>query len=342
MSAPYVREHRPLVLVLTGVAFVAMGVLVGCASSPDTEGVEEVPVPLNCSVESLNALGPSDIVFAFDNSLSSQHPSGFDIDGDGTVGEIRSSVFTDRGDSWLGVEVEAARKLIRNTAALDIRFSILTFSGFPFFSQRGLSSLAVGSRDAKERARLSRSRASLESALDQIMTLGSDGSANFYAGARRANQVLIEAKNQKRRKIVMYLSDTPGPLFLELGKPLRGGIGADVARATREAERNDIAFNTFGVTQKSGAWSGYTLGLIAQMTGGTYHAAIDPTRLYCHLVDSLVAMGQLEDEEAGAEITGDTATRDLPQSAVDEDSGLQTAPEADADFDAEHDRGEET
>lgn len=307
MSAPYVRARRPLALVLYRIVFVAMGVLVGCASSLDTEGVEEVPAPLNCSVEKLNALGPSDVVFAFDNSLSSQHPSGFDIDGDGTVGEIRSSVFTDRGDSWLGVEVEAARKLIRNTEDLDIRFSTLTFSGFPFFSRRGSLSLAVGSRDAKERARLTRSRSLLESALDQIMTLGSDGSPNFYAGARRANQVLIEAKNQKRRKIVMYMSDTPGPLFRELGKPLRGGIGADVARATREAERNDITFNTFGLTQKSGAWRGYSLGLIAQMTGGTYHAAIDPTRLYCHLVDSLVAMGELQDEEAGPEITGDSS-----------------------------------
>ncbi|MFB0976669.1 MAG: hypothetical protein QMC73_03310 [Myxococcota bacterium] len=307
MSAPYVREHRPLALVLNRVAVVAMGVLVGCASSPEMEGVEEVPVPLNCSVESLDALSPSDIVFAFDNSLSSQHPSGFDIDGDGTVGEIRSSVFTDRGDSWLGVEVEAARKLIRNTAALDIRFSIVTFADSLFVSQRGSLSLAVGSRDAKERAGLTRSRASLESALDQIMTLGSDGSPNFYAGARRANQVLIEAKNPKRRRIVMYFSDTPGPLFLELGKPLRGGIGVDVARATGEAERNDITFNTFGLTQKSGAWRGYTLGLIAQMTGGTYHAATDPTRLYCHLVDSLVAMGKLDDEEGSSQTTGDSA-----------------------------------
>lgn len=257
-------------------------------STREDEGAVKEAKVLDCSPESLGRLGPLDVAIAIDNSLSTQHPTGIDVDGDGTVGAVRASVFTDRGDSWLGAQVAAARPLIQNTSDYDVRFSIITYSGHPFLSRRKRSTRAVGPRDARIQAQMTDDVAALESALDGVMNAGSDGSASFYAGMRRASQSLIESEDPEResRKVVLFMSDTPGPVFHEDGK-LVGGLSARMAMATREATRHGIVFNTFGLTEQSDAWRGFTLGLMAPSTGGSYHVVDDPQQLYCHLVDAL-------------------------------------------------------
>ncbi|MBW2292192.1 MAG: VWA domain-containing protein [Deltaproteobacteria bacterium] len=275
--------------------------LMGCATPVDStrdEGDEEdqkrEAKVLDCSPESLGRLGPVDVAIAIDNSLSTQHPAGFDVDGDGTVGAVRASIFTDRDDSWLGAQIAAARPLIQNTSDRDVRFSIVTYSGYPFLSHRRRNTRAVGDRDAMIRAQMTDDVAELESALDAVMNAGSDGSANFYAGMRRAR---------------------PGPIFHEGGN-LVGGLSARMASAVREAKRNNIVFNTFGLTEQSDAWRGFSLGLIARPTGGTYHVVDDPRELYCHLVDALALAAKAHadpstalDEDTASAADGDASDK---------------------------------
>jgi hypothetical protein len=272
-----------------GPALVVAAMLLGCAAPVDTVGkVNRRPKLLDCSRESLARLGSLDVAIAIDNSLSTQHPAGFDVDRDGTVGGIKSSVFTDRGDSWLGAQIAAVRRLIRNASDYDVRFSIITYSGYPFLSHRKRSTRAVGDSHARIWVDMTGDVAALESALDDLVDRGSDGSASFYAGVRRASQSLIESQNpgRKRRKVALFISDTPGPVFHAHGEVV-GGITARMAVATREAKRNDIVFNSFGLTQDSETWRRFTLGLIGPATGGRYHSVENPKELYCYLVASL-------------------------------------------------------
>ena len=315
-------------------------VLCGCAtpveSTEEKPGESEEPMVLDCSPESLGRLGSLDVAIAIDNSLSTQHPTGYDADGDGTVGVIKtaftdrrdsSRVLTDRGDSWLGAQIAAVRPLIQNALAYDVRFSITTLSGQPFFSHRRRSTWAVGDRDARTLAAMTDDVAVLEKALDKIVRAGSDGSASFYAGMRRANQSLIEStdRDQKRRKIVLFISDAPGPLFRTSDGLIRGA-SARVAAATRDAKRNQIVFNTFGLTEKSPEWSDFSLSLIGSMTGGTYSAVEDPRELYCHLVDSLVIEDAVSSNDekvilAGS-LLGSSASTTLDFDNLPAESGL--------------------
>lgn len=283
-------------------------VLIGCAtpteSVDDTEPAAKIPV---CSPESLASLDVLDVAIAIDNSLSTQHPPGYDVDGDGIVGKLENSIFSDRDDSWLGVQVGAARLLIQNSSDADVRFSIVTFSGYPFFTHRKRSTRAVGNRDARIVWEMTDDVMALNVALDQVMQDGSNGSASFYAGVRRANQSLIESRDPERagRRIALFISDTPGPIFRRKSVAIRA-ISARMAAATREAERNDIAINTFGLGEESAQWHALSLGLIAQETGGSYRAVEDPQQLYCHLVDSLVPAPNAEGDLSTA-LDGDAA-----------------------------------
>jgi hypothetical protein len=103
------------------------------------------------------------------------------------------------------------------------------------------------------------------------------------------------------------MSDTPGPVFHEDGK-LVGGLSARMAMATREAQRHGIVFNTFGLTEQSDAWRGFTLGLIAPSTGGSYHVVDNPQQLYCHLVDALALAPRAHSDPSTA-LDGKSASR---------------------------------
>lgn len=255
--------------------------------------VEEPPVeraPLECSPESLFRLGTLDVAIAIDNSITTQVPSGIDVDGDGVVGILRESIYTDRDDSLLGVQLTAIRKLIRDTEPHDVKYSILTYSGFPIESHQSRNSRAVRRLDARTLVEKTNNQERLEAALGVIERDSSRGSSQIYAGLRRATESLIKPRDREResRKVVLFISDTPGWISYENGRVAENQINAKIAVAVREAEDLQIVFNTFGLTQDSVDWDRVTIGLVAAMTGGRYHAIDEPEHLYCHLVDSLL------------------------------------------------------
>lgn len=290
------RSHLALSLALTVAA-----VQLGCATPVDSsEDGEAEARPLDCSQASLDRLGPLDVALAFDNSYSSREPSGIDVDADGTVGVHEHSVFSDPDDSWLGAEVQAARSLVRHCADLDARFSVVTFTELPFFADAGFTSRAVSNRDSRTHVAMTGDRDAVEAGLDEVIRLRSGGVEDFYAGMRRANQSLIEATDpeRKRRGVVLFLSDTAGPILRRDGRVLHGKLTADMAMAVREARRHGIQIHSFGLAPDSDEWRELSLGLIGPMSGGTYHAVEDPQELYCNLVDALVELPEAREEVA--------------------------------------------
>lgn len=272
--------------VTVAISVVAMSL--GCVS-PVEAPMKEMTPP-ECSPASLLGLGTLDVAIAIDNSLTTQVPSGIDVDGDGIVGVLESSVYTDHDDSLLGLQLTAIRKLIHETRNHDIKYSILTYSGFPLNPSRMRDSRAVHRLNARTLVKMTDDPTRLEAALSQIERDSSRGSSQFYAGLRRASESLIEAKDRERKskKMVLFLADRPGWLSHADGRIVKNRINAKTAVAVEEAKKNNITFNTFGLTEISVDWERVSLGLVAAMTGGTYHAIDSPEQLYCHLVDALL------------------------------------------------------
>lgn len=269
----------------------SLALTLGCVAPVDSDPTEKIErKALECSIASLDELGPVDVAFAFDNSASTVYPPGFDVDEDGIIGEFRASEFTDRDDSWLGVQVAAARTLIRNASGNDMRFSIISFSGPPFVSRQTRNTKAVGDRDARIRAAMTADLTVLEDALDAALNYGSRGSAHFYAGMRRASQSLIEARvpDRESKRVVLFTSNSPGPTFHNHSGLIEGAFSSRMHVAVREAKRHRIVFNTFGLTEEANSWHRLSLGLMAPLTRGTYQVVDDPSELYCHFVNSLV------------------------------------------------------
>ena len=276
-------------------AFGVIAMTFGCASpvTPDpAQGLVRDADLHDCSAELLGDLGPLDVAVAIDTSISSLNPSGVDIDGDGSIGVIEGSAYTDLGDSRLSAQVAALRSLVHSAADHDIRFSILTFSrsnaGAESVEQR---SGVVSGREANIRASLSSDLADLDAALDEVLEDGADGSTHFYAGMRGANRSLLESDDpeRKRQKVVLFMSDSPDTTRIEVD----GSIKRDderMARAARRALRHQIIFNTFGLSEDAGSWRRRSLGRIAGATSGSYHGVEDPRQLYCHLASSLAAL----------------------------------------------------
>jgi len=268
-----------------------IAMLVGCAAPPVKPAhniVKDADV-LDCSADILADLGPLDVAVAMDTSISSMNPSGVDIDGDGSVGTIKRSRFTDPGDSHLSAQVSALRSLVRSAADHDIRFSIVTFSGSTDITlAQKREMLLVPNRDARIHVSLSADTAVLESALDEVLEDGSGGLTNFYAGMAGANRSLLEVEGATpgRRKVVLFMSDSPVTSRLDVDGSIKK-TDVRMAHAARQALRHRIIFNTFGLSEKSGAWRRESIGRIAGATAGNYHVVEDPRQLYCHLMSSL-------------------------------------------------------
>jgi hypothetical protein len=279
-----------------------VAIATGCASpvppSPAQDVVHDADV-LDCSADLLGDLGPLDVAVAIDTSISSLGPSGVDIDGDGSIGVIDGSAYTDLGDSRLSAHVAALRSLVHNASEHDIRFSIVTFSR----SNVGASTVqrssgVVSNREARIRSPLSSDLANLDSALDEVLEDGAKGSTNFYAGMRGANRSLIESEDPGResRKVVLFMSDSPETTRLEVDGTIKK-YDERMARAARQALRHQIVFNTFGLSADSANWRRRSLGQIAGATSGSYHGVEDPRRLYCHLASSLASAARGSSEE---------------------------------------------
>ncbi len=181
--------------------------------------------------------------------------------------------------------------MVRATAPYDIRYSVITFAGQKFKVRRPRSTRSVKQGEARTLSNMSDDTAAIEAGLDEVLHRSSLGSADFYAGVRRANQSIIDGRVRDREssKVIMYLSNTPGPIFRERGSVIQGAISANMAAALREAARFEIVLHSFGFTKEASDWKGLGLGQSGRQSGGTYSAVLDPSELYCRLVDALVS-----------------------------------------------------
>ncbi len=270
----------PLLASLLGAALGCIGPL-----AVDKNVVHDSDVR-GCARGPLEASPGLDVVIVVDTSQSTLLPTGADVDRDGLVGELESSIHTDRDDSRLAAQVAAIRSLFRSLAGGDTRFSIVTFAG-PNDSPGESRPDKYGSRrHGRVATPLTHDPERLDRALDEVLARGSAGATVFYAGMHRANQVLDDDSYPGRRKVVLFLSDSPTPTI----RRINGTIGSRDPRmktAARWAQEHGIVFHTFGLSRESKGWRTQTLGRIAGATGGTYHAVTHPDHFYCHLARTL-------------------------------------------------------
>ena len=265
--------------------------MVGClAPVVVKDNVVEVVSDTSCSPEALSQVGTLDVAVAIDNSFSTRDPSGADVDGDGLVGDVFESRFTDRDDSRLKAEIAAVKQLITLADTADVRFSIISYSGPSSVPNLKQPARIVWNRDARIHADLTQNVSRLNRVIDEIDENGSKGTSNFAAGIRRATRTLIEGIDEKRasRRLVLFISDSPMPVLRDIDR-MDTQRDFRLEQVARQALDYQIVINTFGFSEESGDWRLKTLGRIAGATGGNYHVVKDPMQLYCHLAGSLVA-----------------------------------------------------
>ena len=281
------KLNSPSLTRLTAAAFIAL-TTIGCAApiSPATNVVDDADVR-GCSPSLFDAIGSLDVAVVLDTSQSTRRPTGVDIGRDGRVHRSHRNSAADRGDSWLAAQIAAVRLLLRNAEGRDIRFSIVTFSGPNVARTVGRTQLTGSVRDSRIRAELTGNLRELDSVLTDVHEEGSDGKTIFFAGMQRATRSLIESRNEKRRKVVLFMSDSAIPNSLDLDGQIEK-LDPRMKNAAMMARSHDVVFHTFGLSRASKLWRRKSLGRIAGATGGTYHPNEDPRQLYCHLASSLL------------------------------------------------------
>ena len=179
-----------------------------------------------------------DLAIVIDTSGSTLGPSGADIDGDGSVGEVvrvplgfgrGESRSSDPGDSILAAEVAAARRLLTLVDRRLTRVTVVTFSGRAPGSPIG----QVHGRAARTRESLTRDYDRIERALDRILAEDPVGGTNMAAGIQQATLELLgmdgalSSPDTESRKLVLFFTD---------GQPTRPHDSpADNVRAVLEA-----------------------------------------------------------------------------------------------------------
>jgi hypothetical protein len=286
-SVGRIREFALSLPILLGLA--------ACASSYRPDVVARAaalpPPPRRCS----DGPGPieilaADVVIAIDRSMSTADPTGFDLDGDGQVGEYRNSAYTDRGDSMLAAELSAVERLIAVTRLGGMRFAIVSYSGREDSPLEDSVTQRVERSDARLETELTDDPAALWAAVARVANRGSNGATSFAPAMRLAVRTLNGAgsDNQARRRRVLFLADSPTPVRyapMDL-------IAYDDARMEIEARRaiaSGVSFHSFGIGEAALSVSPHALEQIAGATGGTYRAVPDPRTLYCQMLAALGA-----------------------------------------------------
>ena len=256
---------------------------------------------LGCSPGSIDSIAGLDVAIVIDTSLSTRRPSGIDVDENGRIFPFQRNSTFDKGDSRLAAVVDALRSLVRNAATHDIRFSIITFFGPSNAHTVGRVSLAGSGSESKLFSPLTRNTGQLDRALTNVLDRGSNGTVVFYSGMHRAFRSLTQTTASGRRRIVLFLSDSPRPTDSD-----PSGVNSDgklifrdprMKSAALMARARGVVFHTFGLSAKSAKWRHMPLGQIAGATGGNYHAAEDPRLYYCHLASSLAPRIDLAERE---------------------------------------------
>ena len=262
---------------------VATVVLAGCAHEP----------PANLPVQSLASCGagpyravPSDVVLLIDASSSSRHPSGHDLDGDGTVSRTSVRGYDDDpDDSLLAAKLRAARTIVHAARRGDLRFALVTFSGDPVWSEGTVGGLVRRGR-AVERAPLGASLEEFDAALAETLSQRGTGMSDFAAGMTAATLALGESDPEApRRRMVILISDSPTTVIPGPDETLHADPLMKWAAA--RAIRSGVEFHTLGVGPAAERDAPHTLSRIATATGGTYRRVDRPDRLHCEVASAL-------------------------------------------------------
>lgn len=266
---------------------VIVGTVDGCAAPvvPPTNVIADADVR-DCFLGTFEAAGPLDVAIVIDTSLSTRRSAEFDIDRDGSIDRFSRHSAIRRGDSRLAALIAGVRPLLRSAQDHDIRFSIVTFSGASVSRLVGQTRLTGSVRDSRIRADLSSEMLKLDYVLTDVLEAGSGGQTIFFAGMQRAIQSLTASYPQDRRKVVLFMSDSPRSSGLSLTGVAKR-FDPRMKNAAISARIHNVVFHTFGVSPNSNSWRQESLGQIAGATGGNYHPVADPRRLYCHLANSL-------------------------------------------------------
>lgn len=286
---------------LKALAVIACLVSVGCAAPvPQFENVVRVENVIDCARTALVDVGPLDVAIAIDTSFSTLDPSGTDVDGDGVVGIVSESQYSDRDDSKLSAVVAGVRKLVWNSARSDVRFSIVTFAGANGVSRKNKTHRVISTRSSQTRSELTKDTEALNTVLDGILERGARGTTDLYAAMRRSNRTLIHGMDgtgtgtdEARKKIVLLISDTKSSTLRDLDRKIKVH-DARLQAAAHMSIDNGIVINTFAVHEKAGDWRREPLGLIPGATGGRYHVVDDPDALFCHLASALAPIEDIQ------------------------------------------------
>jgi hypothetical protein len=272
--------------------------LAGCAG-PEPDRIEVHPAALFGDPPSASCPGPrpieilaADVAIVIDRSASTRAPTGLDLDGDGNVGRISGSAYTDRDDSLLAAQLAAVEALVSVTQLGGIRFAILSYSGRDDFPLDDSPTQRVDRVDARLEADLTDDGAELVAALERVALRGSDGASSFAPAMKLAVRTLrgAEEVDAARRRRVLFLSDTPTPVrYAPMQRIAYDDPRMEVA-AIRAIE-SGISFHSFGFGPAMASDEGQTLAQIAGATGGNYRAVPDPRDLYCQM---LAALGSTE------------------------------------------------
>jgi len=267
----------------------------GCASPAPVANVANNVVQdsdvRDCSMQALEKLERLDVAIVIDRSLSTRRPSGLDIDGNGYTSTFRRNSTFDRGDSRLALMVDAVRDLLRDARGHDVRFSIITYSGEGVDRLTQGTSLVGSGSESKLYSKLGPSTPEMEHVLADVLSGGSRGTSVFHAGMRLGAHSLISSGDRGRRRIVLFMADSPRPTGMPpSGVSAKGNLifrDSRMKTAAILARERNIVFHTFGLSPGAGQWRHEPIGQIAGATGGNFHAVEDPAQLYCHLASSL-------------------------------------------------------
>jgi Mg-chelatase subunit ChlD len=267
----------------------------GCAiQQPGLESVRGRSVEA-CGLGNLDRVRGVDAVVVIDSSASTAASSGSDVDQDGTVGGA-SLESRGLGDSLLAAQVASVKSLLPEIVRLDLRLSIVSFSGQERFDDPTTPKLA----SAVLRGKLTSHPPEIETALVRVLASGSRGTADFAAAMSRSLDALTRGSraDASRRSIVLLIADSPSPVMpgpthylyrAWNGDPNGPIVYSDphMAAAAKRALRARVVFNTFGLGEAARAEQPHALSQVAGATGGRYRAVDDPAQLHCHLMAAL-------------------------------------------------------
>ncbi len=198
-----------------------------------------------------------DVMFVIDTSGSTNEPSGADVNGNGVVGESKLGAVggllglgsSDRGDSILAAEIEAARTMLRGLDARSTRIGVVTFAGEPDGARTGMFKRRPP-RAAVTEEPLTTDYARIERSLERIRERGAYGLTHMAAGVDQSMIELVGLRGSVSEtdvgseKIVLFFTDGQPTLPYE-------NFEADnvraVLRAADRAKRAGIRIHSFAI-----------------------------------------------------------------------------------------------